>query len=77
MPEEARETIEKAGLPLRSPFAELSASGSRRRHSVHDLRHAFAVRLYQGDEGRVRCQTRVKSFVGVGHGAVPAELGSD
>jgi site-specific recombinase XerD len=63
VPEEAREAIEKAKLPLRSPFAGLSAAAIadrfrrlaiklhtadklQARYSVHDLRHAFAVRLY-------------------------------
>jgi len=64
VPEEAREAIARAGLPLRAPFAEYStakiskafeyqarkllAEGRiRARYSVHDLRHAFAVRLYK------------------------------
>jgi integrase len=64
VPEEAREAIHKAGLPLRSPFGgystgkiskafeyiarKLLAEGKiRARYSVHDLRHAFAVRVYQ------------------------------
>lgn len=62
--EEAREAITHAGLPLRSPFAGLSAAAIadrfrrlaiklheagklQARYSVHDLRHAFAVRLYE------------------------------
>jgi integrase len=64
VPEEAREAIQRAGLSLRRPFAELTATKIllrfvylvRRRHAagklealypVHDLRHAFAVRLYE------------------------------
>ena len=64
VPEEAREAITRAGLPLRSPFAGLSAAAIadrfrrlaiklhgagklQARYSVHDLRHAFAVRLYE------------------------------
>ncbi len=64
VPEEAREAILEAGLPLRSPFADQTAGGiadrfrylTKRlheageiaaRYSVHDLRHAFAVRRYQ------------------------------
>jgi site-specific recombinase XerD len=63
VPEEAREAITAAGLPLRAPFAELTAGAIadrfrrlavklrkagrlQARYSVHDLRHAFAVRLY-------------------------------
>ena len=63
-PAEARQAIERAGLPLRAPFGTLTASQIadgfryiakrlyeagelRDRFSVHDLRHAFAVRLYQ------------------------------
>ena len=65
VPEEAREAIQKAGLPLRSPFKATTAESIAKafeylarkahaagkiaaRYSVHDLRHAFAVRLYQG-----------------------------
>jgi site-specific recombinase XerD len=65
VPEEAREAITRAGLPLRAPFSGLSAAAIadrfrrlaiklhragklQARYSVHDLRHAFAVRLYQG-----------------------------
>ncbi len=64
VPEEAREAITRAGLPLRSPFAGLSAAAIadrfrrlaiklhgagklQARYSVHDVRHAFAVRLYE------------------------------
>ena len=64
VPEEAREAITRAGLPLRSPFAGLTAAAIadrfrrlaiklhgagklQARYSVHDLRHAFAVRLYE------------------------------
>ena len=64
IPQEAREAIQRAGLPLRSPFEafttakickafeyiarKLIAEGRiRARYSVHDLRHAFAVRYYQ------------------------------
>jgi site-specific recombinase XerC len=64
VPEEAREAITWAGLPLRSPFAGLSAAAIadrfrrlaiklhgagklQARYSVHDLRHSFAVRLYE------------------------------
>ena len=64
VPEEAREAIMRAGLPLRSPFAGLTAAAIadrfrrlairlhgacklQARYSVHDLRHAFAVRLYE------------------------------
>jgi site-specific recombinase XerD len=64
MPQEAREAILKAELPLRSPFGEFSAQKIAKafayltrkllaegrikaRYSVHALRHAFAVRLYQ------------------------------
>jgi site-specific recombinase XerC len=63
VPEEAREAITRAGLPLRSPFTGFSAAAIadrfrrlaiklheagklQARYSVHDLRHAFAVRLY-------------------------------
>jgi hypothetical protein len=63
VPEEAREAITRAGLPLRAPFSGLSAAAIadrfrrlaiklhragklQARYSVHDLRHAFAVRLY-------------------------------
>ncbi len=63
VPEEARAAILKAGLSLRRPFADLTATkildrfrylikglyeGKKlqARYSVHDLRHAFAVRLY-------------------------------
>ena len=62
--EELRETIRRAGLPLRAPFGELSAPAIAERvreitekmhgegrlkaaYSAHDLRHAFAVRLYR------------------------------
>ena len=62
--DEFRRAITKAGLPLRSPFAGLSAPALAERvrqvtermhaegklkaaYSAHDLRHAFAVRLYQ------------------------------
>ncbi|MGA2379957.1 MAG: tyrosine-type recombinase/integrase [Spirochaetia bacterium] len=64
VPDEAREAITRAELPLRSPFKstttenvakafeylakKLHAEGKlRARYSVHDLRHAFAVRLYK------------------------------
>ena len=64
VPAEAREAITRAGLSLRRPFADLTAtrildrfrylSGKlhaagklRARYSVYDLRHAFAVRLYE------------------------------
>jgi site-specific recombinase XerD len=64
VPEEARAVLERAGLPLRSPFStftadqlrmrfaylvsKLHADGKlRERYSVHDLRHAFAVRFYE------------------------------
>ena len=64
VPEEAREAISKTGLPLRSPFGDLTATKILLRfiylvkklhaagklaapYSVHDLRHAFAVRLYE------------------------------
>lgn len=64
IPEEARDAIRRAGLPLRAPFAGLStaaiadrfrrlaiklhgAGKLQARYSVHDLRHAFAVRLYE------------------------------
>ena len=64
VPDSVRKAIERAGLPLRAPFADLTATKIldrfrylvRRvlkdgkianRYSVHDLRHAFAVRLYQ------------------------------
>jgi site-specific recombinase XerD len=64
VPEDVRKEIERAGLPLRSPFANQTAGGiadrfrylTKRlheageiaaRYSVHDLRHAFAVRRYQ------------------------------
>ena len=64
VPDSVRKAIERAELPLRSPFADLSATQIldrfrylvRRmlaeakvsnRYSVHDLRHAFAVRLYR------------------------------
>jgi integrase len=64
IPETVRKAIERAGLPLRAPFAELTATRIldrvrylvrkllaegklRARYSLHDLRHAFAVRLYQ------------------------------
>jgi site-specific recombinase XerC len=63
VPAEAREAITRAGLPLRSPFAGLTAAAIadrfrrlaiklhgagklQARYSVHDLRHAFAVRRY-------------------------------
>ena len=63
----AKAAIERSGLPLRSPFAgltakkladrfyylatRLEAAGAVRAHySVHDLRHAFAVRIY-GETG--------------------------
>jgi site-specific recombinase XerD len=64
LPAEVRGAIEKAGLPLRSPFGGMSAGQIadafryqsaklhregelQARYSVHDLRHAFAVRLYK------------------------------
>ncbi len=64
VPQEAREAIHRAGLPLRSPFADFTtariskafeyqaqklveAGRIRARYSVHDLRHAFAVRFYR------------------------------
>ena len=64
LPQEAREAIRRAGLPVRSPFADYSTAKIskafeyiarklvgegriRARYSVHDLRHAFAVRFYQ------------------------------
>ena len=64
VPEEARQAIMRAGLPLRSPFAgvsggaiadrfrrlvlKLHAAGKlQARYSAHDLRHAYAVRLYE------------------------------
>ena len=70
IPETVRKAIERAGLPLRAPFAELTATRIldrvrylvrkllaegklRARYSVHDLRHAFAVRLYQDTHRRL------------------------
>jgi site-specific recombinase XerD len=64
LPAEARAAFRRAGLPLRSPFASLSAEKLRLRlvylvaklhkegklkesYSAHDLRHSYAVRLYQ------------------------------
>jgi site-specific recombinase XerD len=64
MSQEARAVMERAGLPLRSPFSTFSADQIRmrfsylvgklyrdgklrERYSVHDLRHAFAVKLYK------------------------------
>lgn len=63
VPEEAREAIKRAGLPLRAPFASVglairnrfyrltlklhSAGEIAARYSVHDLRHAFALRFYE------------------------------
>jgi len=64
VPEEAREAITQADLPLRAPFAGMTAAAIadrfrrlviklhgagklQARYSVHDLRHAFAVRLYE------------------------------
>ena len=64
VPEEAREAIQRAGLSLRRPFADLTATKILLRfaylvkklhaagklqalYSVHDLRHAFAVRVYE------------------------------
>ena len=64
MPQEAREAILKAGLSLRSPFADkavhqiedgfryltkklLAAGQIAARFACHDLRHAFAVRVYE------------------------------
>ena len=64
VPEEAREAITRARLPLRSPFKAFTATRLLDRfrylvrilhkagkiealYSVHDLRHAFAVRLYE------------------------------
>jgi ribosomal protein S13 len=71
VPDEVRKAIEGDGLPLRSPFAELTAPQIadrfrllvgrllkarqiRERYSVHDVRHAFAIRLYRAcrDTGR-------------------------
>jgi len=63
LPAEARRMIERAGLSLRSPFADFTAQQIadrfrylakklqgdgkiRERYSVHDLRHAFAVKRY-------------------------------
>jgi site-specific recombinase XerD len=64
LPEEARPALERAGLSLRTPFADLTvgriadrfrylvgklqdAGEMGARYSVHDLRHAFAVRVYE------------------------------
>jgi len=64
VPEEARDAIQRAGLSLRLPFGDFTATRILDRfrylvrklcaagritalYSVHDLRHAFAVRLYQ------------------------------
>ena len=68
LPDEVREAIRSAGLPLRAPFGGREDPGHaarlakrfafvvdtlfhrgelRARYSVHDLRHAFAVRHYQ------------------------------
>ena len=63
LPEAVKAAIDIAGLPLRAPFAGLTAkkisdrfyylatrlvaAGRLRAHySVHDLRHAFALRVY-------------------------------
>jgi site-specific recombinase XerD len=61
VPDEVRAAISGAGLPLRSPFGAFTAEKIAKafkyqvrkaygetRYSVHDLRHAFAVRTYQG-----------------------------
>jgi len=68
LPAEARDALTRAGLSLRRPFEDLTAtrlldrfrylSGKlyaagklQARYSVHDLRHAFAVRLYRATKG--------------------------
>ena len=73
MPELARKKIERAGLPLRGPFADRTAQVvkdtfrvlAKRLHaegklqavySAHDLRHAFAVRLYEQTHDIYRVQ---------------------
>lgn len=80
-PEEVRKAIERARLPLRSPFVALTAaqiadrfrylSGLlfragrlRDRYSVHDLRHYFAVRLYEDTHDIYRVSK------GLGHATV-------
>ena len=77
IPDEAREAITAAALPLRSPFSELTAGAIagrfarltaklhaagriQARYSVHDLRHAFAVKLYTA----TRDVYRVKQALG-------------
>jgi integrase len=83
VPDDIRMEIERAGLPLRSPFAGLTApqiadrfrllvgrlqkAGQiRERYSVHDLRHAFAVRLYQA------CHDVYQVKTALGHSSVSA-----
>ena len=86
VPEEAREAVLRAGLPLRSPFAGLSAgaiadrfrrlvsklhgAGKPQAHySAHDLRHAFATRLYAQTQDIYRVQQALgHASVGVTEG---------
>jgi site-specific recombinase XerD len=82
LPDSARRAIERAGLPLRAPFAELTAahiSGRfaylverlekagtiRARYSVHDLRHAFAVRLYEESKHDLRLVKKALGHSGI------------
>lgn len=83
VPDDVRKELERAGLPLRSPFAQLTASQIadrfrllvgrllkagqvQERYSVHDLRHAFAVGLYQA------CHDVYQVKTALGHSSVSA-----
>ena len=92
--EDLRQTLSKAGLPLRLPFGDLSASvfadrvrlitekmhaegRLRAAYSAHDLRHAFAIRLYDKTRDVYAVKTALAHGERDRHRDLPEEFGRD